>query len=160
MHDLHPTALDSLGLSAAIESHAADFSRSNAIPIETALPDDLPPLKNGAPIALFRICQEALTNAARHAKATSIRISLHEENACIVLMVFDNGIGFDLKLAGGVPTSIGLLSMRERAAAIGSTLSVERGASGRGTVVRAILPCGDAKASTINISSATVIRRP
>lgn len=150
MHDLHPTALDSLGLSAAIESHAADFSRSNAIPIETELADDLPALKKGAPIALFRICQEALTNAACHAKATSIRIVLREERARIVLEVIDNGIGIDKKVTGGIPTTVGLVSMRERAAAIGSTLSVERGARGRGTFVKVILPCVNAETSTIN----------
>ena len=153
IHDLRPTVLDTLGLSAAIESHAADFSQRNAVPVETELPDELPALKDGAPIALFRICEEALTNAARHAKATLIRISLREEPAGIVLEVIDNGIGIDRKVTGAMPTTIGLLSMRERAAAIGGTLSVERGATGRGTVVRVILPCVDAKTSTNNINA-------
>ena len=147
IHDLRPTVLDTLGLSAAIESHAAECSQRNAIPIETELPDELPALKNGAPIALFRICEEALTNAARHAKATSIRISLREEHACIVLEVIDNGIGIDSRVTGGLPTTIGLLSMRERASAIGGALSVERGAGGRGTVVKVILPCMEAETS-------------
>ena len=150
MHDLHPTVLDSLGLAAAIESHAADFSRSNAIPIETELSDELPALEKGVPIALFRIYQEALTNAARHARATSIGIVLRKERSCIILEVIDNGIGINLKVPGGMPTSIGLLSMRERAAAISGTLSVERGAGGRGTVVKVILPRVDAETSTVN----------
>ncbi len=152
IHDLRPTVLDNLGLSAAIESYAADFSRNNAIPIEMELSDELPALKNWVPIALFRICQEALTNAVRHATATSISISLREEHACIVLEVVDNGIGIDLKATDGIPTSIGLLCMRERAASIGSTLSIKRGARRRGTVVKVILPCVDAEISTISIN--------
>lgn len=144
IHDLRPTVLDTLGLGAAIESHVADFSRRAAVPIEAELPDELPALKEGAPIALFRICEEALSNAARHARATSIRVSLREEPAGIVLEVIDNGIGFDLNADAA---SVGLLGMRERAAAIGGTLSVERGAGGRGTVVRVILPAADARNS-------------
>lgn len=150
MHDLQPTVLNSLGLSAAIESHAADFSQRNAVSVDTELPDDLPALKAGAPIALFRICEEALSNSARHAKATSIRIFLRNEPAGIVLEVVDNGIGIDRKVTGGMPTTVGLLSMRERAAAIGGTLSIKRGASGRGTVVKVILPCADAETSSFN----------
>jgi signal transduction histidine kinase len=145
IHELRPTVLDTLGLSAALESHAADFSQRNAVPVEAELPDETPALKDGAPIALFRICEEALINAARDAQATSIRISLREEPAGIVLEVIDNGIGIDLQ-AGAV--SIGLLSMRERASAIGGTLSVARGAGGRGTVVRVIVPNVGAKSST------------
>lgn len=159
IHDLRPTVLDTLGLSAAIESHAADFSQRNAVPVATELPDELPALKDGAPIALFRICEEALTNAARHAQATSIRISLREEPAGIALEVLDDGIGIDLTASGGVPASIGLLSMRERAAAIGGTLSVERGADGRGTVVRVILPRADAKISTTSVNAPEPSRR-
>lgn len=159
IHDLRPTVLDTLGLSAAIESHAADFSQRNAVPVETELPDELPALKDGAPIALFRICEEALTNAARHAKATSIRISLREELAGIVLEVIDNGIGIDPKASGRVPASIGLLGMRERAAAIGGTLSVERGAGGCGTVVRVNLSCVAAKISTTSVNAPAASRR-
>jgi len=148
IHELRPTVLDTLGLSAALESHAGDFSQRNAVPVEVELPDETPALKDGAPIALFRICEEALINAARHAKATSIRISLRKEPAGIVLEIIDNGIGIDLNARGGVAPSIGLLSMRERAAAIGGALSVEREAARRGTVVRVILPAVDAKTST------------
>ncbi len=148
IHELRPTVLDTLGLSAALESHAADFSRRNAIPVETQLPDELPALNEGAPIALFRICDEALTNAARHARATSIRIALRQEPVGIVLEVIDDGIGIDAKANREVRVCMGLLGMRERAAAIGGTLGIERGAGGRGTVVRVILPAVDAKNST------------
>jgi signal transduction histidine kinase len=148
MHDLHPTALDSLGLSAAIESHVADFSQGIAIPIATELSDELPVLTKNLSIALFRIYEEALTNAARHSKATSIRIILGAEPSCIILEVIDDGVGIDLNVTRGMPTSIGLLSMRERAAAINGTLTVERGAGGRGTVVKVILPRVDAGTST------------
>jgi signal transduction histidine kinase len=143
MHDLHPTALDTLGLGAALESHAADYSLSNAIPVETELPDELPPLTTGASIALFRICQEALANAARHAKATSVRICLREENAGVVLEVFDNGAYQELNTEGGVPHELSVLTMRERASAVGGTLTIGRGASGHGTAIKVNLPAVD-----------------
>ena len=154
MHDLHPTALDTLGLSAALESHAADYSKARAIAIEADLPDDSPALTSGAPIALFRICQEAMANIALRAEVTSIRISLREEHASVILQISDNGLSIDPPNgASGPPPAIGLLSMRERAAAIGGALSIERGVGGRGTVVRVSVPCVET-ASTPAVSAA------
>jgi len=117
------------------------------VAVETELPDESPALQDGASIALFRICEEALSNAAHHARAASIRISLREERGSVTLEIVDNGIGFELKPGGAVPASLGLLGMRERAAAIGGTLSIERGAGGRGTIVRVVLPAVGAEPS-------------
>ncbi len=147
IHELRPTVLDTLGVSAALESHAAEFSQRHAVAVETELPDESPALQDGASIALFRICEEALSNAAHHARAASIRISLREERGSVTLEIVDNGIGFELKPGGAVPASLGLLGMRERAAAIGGTLSIERGAGGRGTIVRVVLPAVGAEPS-------------
>lgn len=140
MHDLHPTALDSLGLGPAIESYAAEFSTNHAIAVETEVPEDLPLPGHGAPIALFRICEEALANAAHHAQASAIRILVREENDCVVLEVSDNGIGIDAGATHGTPTSTGLLIMHERAASLGGTCEVTRGPQECGTLVRVSIP--------------------
>jgi signal transduction histidine kinase len=142
IHELRPSMLDNLGLSSAIESHAADFSEQIGVPIETDMPDELPPLKDGYSIALFRIFQEALTNASLHAKATQIKVSLRPEGERIILEVVDDGVGVDVGAQARTGTgNHGLLSMRERALHMGGTVSVTRGAGQRGTVVRVELPC-------------------
>ena len=140
IHELRPSMLDNLGLGSAIESHAADFSGQIGVPIETDMPDELPRLRDGGSIALFRIFQEALTNASLHAQATEIKVSLRPEGERVVLEVIDNGVGVDSGArAGGA--SHGLISMRELALHLGGTVSVTRGPEQRGTVVRVELPC-------------------
>jgi signal transduction histidine kinase len=142
IHELRPSMLDNLGLSSAIESHAADFSERIGVPIETDVPDELPRLKDGCSIALFRIFQEALTNASLHAQATRITVSLKHEGEQLALEVVDNGVGVDFNAAAssGAATH-GLLSMREHALHYGGSVSVARGPEERGTVVRVVLPC-------------------
>ena len=138
-HSLRPAALDNLGLALAIESHVAEFEKTCPLPITMDLPADLPPLGSNASIALFRIYQEALNNAVRHAGATAVAISLRGERGAVILTVTDDGVGFDNE-AGRLPSALGLLMMRERAAALEGTLTISRGAAGRGTVVTAWLP--------------------
>lgn len=140
IHELRPTVLDNLGLNAAIESHVAEFSKTNTVSINTELPDELPALEAAAPIALFRIYQQALTDAARQPGVTSITVALRREHTSLVLEISGDGIGIDPK---EIPSSIGMVGMRERAAAIGAALSIEHGAAGRGSVVKVILPCAE-----------------
>jgi PAS domain S-box-containing protein len=89
--------------------------------------------------SLYRICHEAVTNAARHAGATVASIGIREENGDVVLVVEDDGIGFDP--GASFPGHLGLQSMRERAAELGGLLEIESSA-GRGTTVRARFPRG------------------
>ena len=139
-HSLRPAALDNLGLALAIESHVAEFEKTCPLPITMDLPADLPPLGSNASIALFRIYQEALNNAVRHAGATAVAISLRDERGAVILTVTDDGVGFESEAAGRLPAALGLLMMRERAAALEGTLTIRRGKDGRGTVVTAWLP--------------------
>ncbi len=142
IQDLRPSMLDNLGLASAIESHAADFAERVGIAIETQLPDEIPPLKEGCPIALFRIFEEALTNAARHAQAKRISVTLSCESDQLSLTVCDDGIGIESSRASQPnPNAHGLLSMRERVQQIGGALDVGTGQDQRGTVVRVTLPC-------------------
>jgi two-component system sensor histidine kinase UhpB len=87
---------------------------------------------------LYRIVQEALTNVARHSQAHSVRVRLECSPALVVLEIADDGVG----IAAGMitnPRSLGLVGMRERAAALGANFHVA-GDPGRGTIIRVTLP--------------------
>jgi signal transduction histidine kinase len=94
---------------------------------------------------LLRIAQEAITNAARHAGATTIRVDLHQEPGLIRLRITDDGCGFDAGAMLSAGTAhYGLTGMQERAARIGGRLTVT--SSTAGTVVEATAPCGRQRA--------------
>ena len=135
---LRPTVLDDLGLMAALEWQAMDFERRTGIACDVTLPDTEKALGRDQTTALFRICQESLTNVARHARSSRVDVSVKLDNGDLVLTVADNGRGIsDGEAVGG--GSLGLLGMRERALALGGTLHVV-GTSGYGTVVTARIP--------------------
>ena len=146
IHDLRPPLLDNLGLAAAIEAHVAEFGKHARVVVDIELGEQLPALAEGCPIALFRIMQEALTNVVRHAKAGRVKVSLRRAGGDVILEIADDGIGMSEE-AMGKPMSHGLLGMKERAAQIGGTLRIERGAGNKGTVVRVTLPCVADKAT-------------
>jgi signal transduction histidine kinase len=134
---LRPSVLD-LGLTAAIEWQLGEFqSRTgNACKVSSCLEEIQ--LDRQRSTALFRIFQEALTNVARHAKASSVEINLEERGHEVVLQVTDNGAGIE---PGRIldPKSLGLLGMRERALLLGGQVTIRRN-SGAGTTVTARLP--------------------
>ena len=94
---------------------------------------------------LYRICHEALTNTARHARAGIATVRLREEENQIVLAVADDGIGFEA--GGSFPGHLGLQSMRERAAELRGILEIESG-PGKGTLVRARFPMAASRPET------------
>lgn len=122
--ELRPPMLDDLGLRAAVEWLARDWSRRTTIPVELDLEDNERPLGEETSVAVFRICQEALTNIARHAQATRARIELRRTAKELVLIVSDDGIGFSAETAFGTECSNGLLGIRERANMLGGTLTI------------------------------------
>jgi len=122
--DLRPLMLDDLGLNAAIEWLAQEASSRMGIQIKVRLDDADAALGDRAAIALYRMVQEALTNVARHAHATEVRIELRQQGDMLVLTVHDNGVGF----APGVAPkegSYGLLGIRERTYMLGGELSLD-----------------------------------
>jgi signal transduction histidine kinase len=135
--ELRPRVLDTFGLVAAIEWLAGDFEKRTGIrcsyqgPAELAAGPDLSTI-------LFRICQESLTNIARHSQATEARVLLAADSEWIVLEVGDNGRGFPDGLADET-RSFGLLGMRERAGMAGGMLEIKGEAEG-GVTVRARIP--------------------
>jgi PAS domain S-box-containing protein len=136
--ELRPAVLDDLGLVAAIEWQSQNFQRLTGIACTcTASPEDIEVEPERA-TTVFRICQEALTNVARHACATAVRVSLEERAGSLVLSVSDNGTGIpDHKIVD--PQSFGLLGMRERAALLGGEVSITRSPE-KGTTITMRLP--------------------
>lgn len=137
---LRPEVLDQLGLTAAVEWHAADFRRRTGIRCNLSLPADAPAVDRERSTAAFRILQELLTNVARHANATRIDIAMRAESGVLVLTVEDNGSGIE-ESAVSDPKSLGLLGMRERVLPFGGTVEIA-GASGGGTKGVVSIPLG------------------
>ncbi|HEY6387390.1 MAG TPA: ATP-binding protein [Candidatus Acidoferrum sp.] len=139
-HELRPTVLDDLGWIPAIRFLAEGLSkRANlSIEIKTTVAGRLPgPIE----IALYRIVQEALTNAAKHSKASRVRISIGRKNGIFCCSIEDDGVGFDVRAvqSDGKQRGLGLIGMQERLNAIGGTLSIDS-ACGRGTSLLIQLP--------------------
>ena len=140
IEDLRPSMLDSLGLREAVRSWATDHAERSGVPLTVDIPDEIPPLPAGSPIGLFRIAQEALGNAVRHARAGSIRLSMRLEKDHVVLTVVDDGVGIAPRSSGANHSPHGLLGIRERAIAMGGSAAIGGGPGGRGTEVRVMVP--------------------
>jgi len=125
-------------LIAAIEWQCQDFQNRTGIPCTCVTSADDIAMEPERARALFRICQEALTNTARHAQATAVTIKLESRNDFLQLVVADNGVGIpDTKASDR--QSLGLLGMKERAALFGGEITVQ-GHPDKGTTVTACLP--------------------
>lgn len=136
--ELRPLILEDLGLLEGIEWYAKDFEKRTGIRCEIRIPAGILSLEKDASIALFRIFQEALTNAARHSKASSIQVSCLEEGQFLILKIQDNGIGIDPKKLNQ-SKSLGLIGMRERAVVLGGEVSIS-GGPGKGVSVIVKIP--------------------
>lgn len=147
---LRPAALE-VGLGAAAESLLGDFQDAMGIPceLEDSLPVDLA-IDDVRTTTIFRILQEAMTNAARHAQASRIRVHLSATDHRLRLAVQDNGRGF----AGPRGGSYGVSGMRERAASLGGTLQISS-AGGAGTTVEAWIPLDGELPAAIRSASRT-----
>jgi signal transduction histidine kinase len=126
-HLLHPSALDDLGLVAALESLVADFRRRHQIAVEFAYQGLDRRLHAETERAIYRIVQEALTNIARHSQATAGVVQLTLEPSAVRVTIEDNGIGFDVVDVErpGKRRGLGLLSIRERATGLRGTVGIE-----------------------------------
>jgi two-component system sensor histidine kinase UhpB len=134
---LRPQALDEFGLRSALATLASGFSERSQLRVRHAVDKSLPALEPEQDLAIYRVAQESLTNAARHAGATSVELQLAQRNGAVVLEVRDDGRGITEEQASG--EGVGLGGMRERALLVGGRLTVRRGTEG-GTVVRLEVP--------------------
>jgi signal transduction histidine kinase len=142
VYALRPPALDELGLISAIREHARQYGQSQRLAIQVIGPPELPPLPAAVEVAAYRIVSEALANVVRHAQAhkCQVLVSVNQEQqpSTLAIDITDDGIGIPSRHAAG----IGLNSMRERAAELGGSCTVDA-APGGGTCVRAQLPFSD-----------------
>jgi signal transduction histidine kinase len=147
---LRPPQLDELGLVAALhwlvkhQAQLGGFAEQLDIDLDSI---QIPPALE---TVCFRIAQEALTNTVRHGHASNVHVKLQASENQVLLMVHDNGVGFEVEkiraraLGGG---SIGLISMQERANLVGGEIEIDS-TSGNGTRIQAVLPLsGERRAS-------------
>ena len=139
-HELRPTVLDDLGWIPAIRFLAEGVSKRAHLPIhiKVAFSGRLP---STTEIALYRVVQEALTNATKHAKASRVWIRIGRQNRILCCSVEDDGAGFDVKAVQSdcKRRGLGLTGMKERLHAIGGTLMIDS-APGQGTKLLIQLP--------------------
>lgn len=120
--DLRPPDLDDLGIVAAIQAYTTSIQRTN-LDVRLDLGEEPPQLTSEVRLGMYRIVQEALHNVMRHSGADEALVRLESTATLLRLTIRDNGSGFDPETAIR-PASLGLLSMRERAAAIGASLTI------------------------------------
>ena len=136
-HELRPGILEHQGLLAALEQMAEDTNKLEQLRVEVNSEGDDPGLAEDVKLGFFRIAQEAVNNARKHAKSSLVEIKLLFIEKKVVMSVTDNGVGFDLSKAvvrTSEKGSMGLMSMQERANLIGAKLTINSKA-GQGTTV-------------------------
>ena len=139
VYELRPTILDDLGLLPAVRSYIDTYVRPSGLAVEFVAPDRGDRVPQDVETVAFRIIQEASTNAMRHAAADKLEIRIDVKGELLLVMVRDNGQGFDAEQADVGRHSLGLYGMRERAQLVGGTLQV-LSMHGAGTTVLARLP--------------------
>jgi signal transduction histidine kinase len=138
-HLLHPPLLDDLGLAAAIEWYLREFSKRYGIHVDL-VHDPMPRLAPAAEAASYRIVQEALTNVAKHSRATTCRVRIRQIRGTVLITIEDDGIGFDPTASTrSADPGLGLVGIRERVSRLSGTLQIES-APGKGTRLIVALP--------------------
>jgi signal transduction histidine kinase len=136
---LRPSALDDLGLSAALRALAADVSERSRIKVDLDIETGGRTFAPEIEVVLYRVVQEALTNIVRHAKATWVHAQIAMRGSDVWLTVEDDGQG----LTAGAEPKLGWLGMQERVTAAGGTLTISKGEP-NGVRVTARIPVGAA----------------
>ncbi|MCS7187668.1 MAG: sensor histidine kinase [Armatimonadota bacterium] len=132
---LRPASFSPTEFAFALRQYIARFSQRTGLQINLHM-DDLPDLPPAMPIALFRLIQEALTNAVKHGKATAVEVVLKRQGQKLVGEIRDNGTGFDTTQT---QFGTGLQTMRERVFAFGGDLTIQSEPK-KGTIVKFVLP--------------------
>ena len=135
---LRPTALDDLGLEAALAGNVRELTNQGVVRASFDADGELSALPQDAQLVVYRVAQEALSNAVRHANAEHVRVGLHREADRIALSVSDDGGGFTFDQTA---RGLGISGMRERALLVGGEFQIES-RPGIGTRVRLLVPIG------------------
>ncbi|MDO8567230.1 MAG: GAF domain-containing protein [Dehalococcoidales bacterium] len=142
--ELRPSALDDLGLQAAIDWYAKDYLKKRGLEVKIQTVGEKGKLPSYTETMLFRIVQEALANIVKHAGATRVDIELRFTTSKLVLQVEDNGKGFDVEATlakGGMRQNLGIHGMMERATLLVGNLTI-RSQPGQGTILLVEVPIG------------------
>lgn len=139
--ELRPTVLDDLGLIPALHSYMRDFMKQTGIRIHFSAFAGVEQLRSSKRTIVYRIAQSALTNIAKHAKASQGKVSIKQVKGFICLEINDNGKGFEVErtLFAKRYQRLGLIGMRERVEMVGGRFAIES-APGQGTTIRATIP--------------------
>ena len=137
-YQLHPSILEELGLVEALRAECERRTRQGRLTVTMDLEALPAALGKEAQLCLFRVAQEALNNAARHAAVSAVTVTLRRADAGVLLAVRDEGVGFD-PARPGPSHSLGLAGMRERVNLVNGALDIET-APGRGTTIVAWVP--------------------
>jgi signal transduction histidine kinase len=133
---LRPAMLDDLGLIPALEWQARQFERRHDIRVSLHLDPSIDMLPDTYRTAIFRIVQEALTNCAKHSRATAVEIKLEHRDNLVCLTIADDGVGLQQTTS---PSGLGLLGIQERIRELGGWFAARNQKSG-GTLLTAEIP--------------------
>ena len=136
-HDLHPSVLEHAGLVPVLKAHCDEFARQQKVDVTFSADKGVGSVDGAAALCVYRVTQEALTNTARHASASAVRVRLTRTAEAIELEIVDNGIGFESGLHA--PSGLGLRSIDERVRFNKGTARVESHL-GQGTSVFVRVP--------------------
>jgi signal transduction histidine kinase len=134
-HDLHPTTLQLVGLASALKAHCIEVEQRHGVPVQFEASGEFTDIRPDVVVCLFRITQESLHNAVVHGDASRLAVSLARSDGHIELTVTDDGRGFDVEAVRSGSSGLGLVSMEERARAVGADVDIVSGA-GQGTTIR------------------------
>jgi len=135
---LRPSMLDDLGLAPALNWHARETSKRTGLNVMVSADDTINSLPDEHRTCIYRLVQEAVNNAVRHAKARTVEVAVRREDQMVNVTVQDDGAGFDTRFMRG----LGLLGMEERVRRLGGRLKISS-EPGRGTMVHAGLPVAE-----------------
>jgi two-component system, NarL family, sensor kinase len=156
-HTLYPRILDTLGLVAAIKELAHHTSQHSSLMIDCRMEGKPRTLGRDGEVALYRCCQEAISNAIRHAKASQIEIVIHFAPREVRVTVGDDGKGFDPRAlydSNSRMMSSGFWTIRQRMSDLGASFRLST-SPGHGTVVELIVPYSSSKTNGRGKNKAT-----
>jgi signal transduction histidine kinase len=141
--DLRPSTLDDVGLIPTLHTYLKDFAQQTGVRVEMTACSSVEKLDPAGRTVLYRVAQEALTNVARHAKASSVHVNIRDGDGRIHMEIKDNGQGFAMNGTNGAKKHdrLGMLGMRERVEMIGGSFAVES-VPGSSTTIRVELSVG------------------
>src|SRR6185436_10638169 len=139
--ELRPTVLDDLGLIPALHTFMKTFREQTGIRVSLSAFAAVEQVHGDKRTVLYRVAQEALTNIARHARASRAEVKIQQMNGSICMKIKDDGKGFQTEnhLHGKKQRRLGLLGMRERVEMIRGKFTIQS-APGKGTTIRALIP--------------------